>query len=66
MSRSRVSLRASQAVTGSGVVWTDEAMDQWLKVPKKFIKGSKMVFAGIKKDKERAMLIDYLKTATSS
>mmetsp|Transcript_12765 Transcript_12765/g.38006 ORF Transcript_12765/g.38006 Transcript_12765/m.38006 type:complete len:105 (-) Transcript_12765:28-342(-) len=56
----------SGALAGSGVVWDDDTMNQWLKVPKKFIKGSKMVFAGIKKDKERDMLIEYLKAATSS
>lgn len=40
-------------------------MDQWLAKPKKFVKGTKMVFAGIKKDKERGELIMYLKEATA-
>ena len=38
------------------MTWDDETMDKWLTNPKKFIKGTKMVFAGIKKDKERAPL----------
>ena len=55
----------SGAVAGSGVTWDDETMDKWLANPKKFIKGTKMVFAGIKKDKERAPLLKYLKEASA-
>uniref|UniRef100_A0A7S4E6D0 Cytochrome c domain-containing protein n=1 Tax=Pelagomonas calceolata TaxID=35677 RepID=A0A7S4E6D0_9STRA len=55
----------SGAVSGSGVTWDDETMDKWLTNPKKFIKGTKMVFAGIKKDKERAPLLKYLKEASA-
>ena len=45
------------------MTWDDETMDKWLANPKKFIKGTKMVFAGIKKPKERKELIAYLKDA---
>mmetsp|Transcript_14016 Transcript_14016/g.38318 ORF Transcript_14016/g.38318 Transcript_14016/m.38318 type:complete len:160 (+) Transcript_14016:144-623(+) len=55
----------SGAFKNADVTWDDEAMDAWLKVPKKFIKGTKMVFAGIKKEKERGELIKYLKEATA-
>ena len=47
------------------VTWDDETMDKWLTNPKKFIKGTKMVFVGIKKDKERAPLLKYLKEASA-
>ena len=55
----------SGAFKNADVTWDDAAMDAWLKVPKKFIKGTKMVFAGIKKEKERGELIKYLKEATA-
>ena len=47
------------------MTWDDETMDKWLTNPKKFIKGTKMVFAGIKKDKERVPLLKYLKEASA-
>ena len=55
----------SGAFKNADVTWDDAAMDAWLKVPKKFIKGTKMVFAGIKNEKERGELIKYLKEATA-
>ncbi|KAH8238133.1 hypothetical protein KR038_007796 [Drosophila bunnanda] len=45
-----------------GVTWTDGTLDEYLKDPKKYIPGTKMVFAGLKKAEERADLIAFLKT----
>lgn len=45
-----------------GLVWNDETMDAFLLKPKKLIKKTKMAFSGLKKDKDRANIIAYLKT----
>ena len=55
----------SSALINSNVTWDEETLDKWLTAPKKFIKGNKMVFAGLKKANERSALIQYLKQATS-
>ena len=46
---------------GKGITWEDETMDIYLTNPKKYIPGTKMVFAGLKKKKDRADLIAYIK-----
>mmetsp|Transcript_3262 Transcript_3262/g.8139 ORF Transcript_3262/g.8139 Transcript_3262/m.8139 type:complete len:116 (-) Transcript_3262:149-496(-) len=52
----------SSANVQSGIVWSDKHMYEYLVNPKKYMPGTKMVFAGMKKDKERADLIAYLHT----
>lgn len=49
-----------------GVTWEADTLDIYLTNPKKYIPGTKMVFAGIKKKKERDLLIGYLLDATKS
>ena len=49
-----------------GVVWNAESLDTYLINPKKYIPGTKMVFAGLKKEKERKALIAYIKEATTA
>ncbi len=41
-------------------VWDDATLDMYLKKPMKVVKGTKMSFAGLKKDKKRARLIKFL------
>lgn len=54
----------SKANKESGVVWSAETLDPYIKDPKAFIPGNKMPFAGVKNDTERADLIAYLAVAT--
>merc|ERR1712154_147238 len=49
-----------------GVIWGQDTLDIYLTNPKKYIPGTKMVFAGLKKKKDRADLIAYLQASTSS
>ena len=54
----------SKAMKAADVVWDEATLDEYLKKPKAFIKGTKMTFAGLKKDAQRQDLIAYLKEAT--
>lgn len=52
----------SKAMAASGLVWDEATLTAYLKAPKKFLKGTKMAFAGLKKDADIKNLIAYLKT----
>ena len=55
----------STANKNSGVIWSEDTLFEYLLNPKKYIKGTKMVFAGLKKPAERKDLIAYLKSSTA-
>jgi cytochrome c len=51
----------SEALSGAGIVWTEETLDAWLKDPAGFIPGNSMKASGIKDAVVRRDLIAYLK-----
>ena len=55
----------STANKTSGVVWGDDTLFDYLLAPKKYIKGTKMVFAGLKKPAARKDLSAYMEEATA-
>ena len=46
--------------------WTFEEMNGYLKKPQSYIKGTKMAFAGLRKEKDRASVIIYLNQNSDS
>mgnify|MGYP001204827214 CR=1 FL=1 len=52
----------SKAMKSSGIVWDEKTLDAYLKAPKKYVKGTRMAFVGLKKDAHRANVIAYMKT----
>lgn len=54
----------SDALAQSEVTWTEESLDAWLTSPSGFVKGNRMVFAGLPKANDRTALIRYLAEET--
>ena len=50
----------SKALSGYDKEWTFEELNGYLIKPAKWIKGTKMAFAGLRKEKDRASVILYL------
>lgn len=52
----------SQSLKSKQGPWTFAALDEWLTKPAAYAPGTKMTFAGVPDPKERADIIDYLRT----
>jgi len=46
--------------------WTYEELNEWLHKPAAYVPGTRMAFAGINSDKQRADVIAYLRTLSDS
>lgn len=54
----------TEANKNRGIVWSKDTLFEYLENPKKYIPGTKMIFAGLKKEQERADLIAYIEQAS--
>jgi cytochrome c2 len=53
---------AMQEAAAGGLVWTAETLDAYLTKPRDFVSGTRMSFAGLRKEEDRAAVIAYLST----
>ncbi|XP_033338295.2 mitochondrial cytochrome C [Megalopta genalis] len=53
----------TEANKAKGITWNRDTLFEYLENPKKYIPGTKMVFAGLKKPQERVDLIAYIEQA---
>ena len=56
--------KAMKAKGDEGLVWSEEILLEYLIKPKEYVKGTKMAFGGLKKEKDRINLVGYLVEAT--
>ena len=56
----------SKAMIAYGKEWTFEEMNSYLIKPQAYVKGTKMAFAGLRKEKDRASVILFMNSKSSS
>ncbi|GLQ19963.1 c-type cytochrome [Algimonas porphyrae] len=56
----------SDAMGNAGYTWSYESLDAFLERPKSYMSGTKMNFAGIRKESDRAAVIEYLRLASDN
>ena len=54
----------SEALLGADLYWTPETLDRWMRSPSEVIPDNKMIFAGIRKARDRADLVAWLRQST--
>lgn len=57
--------RYSEALKNSGIIWTEQTLNAYLKDSEAFVPGTKM-YGGLSLDQDREDLIAYLKSATGA
>ena len=53
--------KSSKAMKKSGLTWDQATLEQFLAKPRKMVKGTKMSFAGLNKEKDRKAVIAYIR-----
>ena len=61
-----IDYKYSKALASFEKEWTFEELNGYLIKPAKWIKGTKMAFAGLRKEKDRASVIKYLNQNSDS
>ena len=56
--------KAMKAHAEKEPVWSEAALDAYLANPRKAVKGTRMSFAGLRKEKDRHDVIEYMKQAS--
>lgn len=56
----------SKGMTGSGIVWSEETLAEFLANPRAYVKGTKMTFAGVKNESQLEDLMEYLEHASGA
>ena len=56
----------SKAMVSSGLIWNEAAFTEFLIKPKKFVKGTKMSFAGLRNATQRADVVAYFRSLTEA
>ena len=56
----------SKALASYGKDWTFEELNGFLKKPASYLKGTKMSYAGLRKEKDRASVIKYLNQSSDN
>lgn len=63
-SASKESFAYSPALMNSEIIWSEETIENWMRKPRDFVRGTSMAFVGLKKPEDRKALIAYLKKNT--
>ena len=56
----------SKAMLAYGKEWTFEEMNSYLIKPQAYVKGTKMAFAGLRKEKDRASVILFMNSKSGN
>ncbi|GER07494.1 cytochrome c [Iodidimonas muriae] len=56
--------RYSDAMTSSGITWTEDTLSAYLENPRQYIPGNKMAFPGLRKEEDRDNVIAFIERAS--
>lgn len=54
-----------KAKAAAGLVWNEETLAAFLESPRDYVEGTKMAFAGLRKDKDRDAIVAYFKSMSA-